>query len=94
MVCEHCGGAIVALTDDWQRCSCCGRDPACPARPPTDEELRGLRYNGGRQVRNPEVVARNDEIIALFESGVTAKSLAGRFGLSTTRIQGIVKYSQ
>ena len=94
-VCEICGGGVIQNTDGWPRCASCGRDPDYPGRSPTADEKQELReLRSGGQTRDPVIVARNDTIIALYESGVSAAVLAGRYGLSKTRIVGIVKYGQ
>ena len=80
-VCETCGGAIIRLADE-PRCVACGRDPAYPGRPPTDEEKKN-----GSQLAN----IRNNEIRERFDAGDTVMDLAKRFDLSTTRIRDITR---
>ena len=90
--CEHCAGAVVVHSDEWPRCAACGRDPDAPARPPTREEKR-LSTNDSKVTHafNFNSAARDARIIELHNAGVSAASLAERFGLSLTRVHTIVK---
>ena len=98
MTCTGCGGTAIRSVDGFCRCFNCGMDADYPARPPTagEKALAALdrripSVDAGAAKTNAE---RDSHIIYLHESGLSYNALAERFGLSATRVSGIIKYGQ
>ena len=83
-----CGGAVIRGSDGFAWCFSCGVDADFPPRPPTQQDMKDAINRGGN--RKPEVVTRNDRIVAMHYGGATVKELAALFDLSLNTIRQII----